>query len=508
MFSRGYGVLCHLSMLPNSYGIGEMGEEVDSFIKWMSSCGMKYWEVLPINSLLGRTGDGALTPYGATSCFAGNILYISPERLKKDHLLSTNFKRKKNPTSLVDDFERLDEEKTTILWQAFEFCGARVLKSKEFQQFQKDNRDWLENYALFEVLVRFKFNHFFWQEWPGPFRDKDQKAMSTVQKDFKREITWVKFCQFLFFKQWNRVRQLASNAGIQIIGDIPIYSGRHSADVWANRKQFKVDRLGHATHNGGTPPDCFSSTGQNWRSPVYHWAQAKKDQFYWQRKRIGHQLKLFDILRLDHYQGLISFWSIPAKGESKDGKWMPIPSRELFSWLQKDQKGKGLPVIVEDLGALTDKARKIMKDFGLWGMNVLLYGFDSPDSTYLPYKYIPQSVCYIGTHDNNTASGHWKLASKDEKELFSKYRGKSIREMEKGGIHLEYIHLALSTSSQMVILQIQDLLALPEKSRTNDPISYVNQRDIRLNWSYRFVDYKELKKMSQDLRDTARSFGR
>ncbi len=416
LYRRGSGVLCHISMLPNSSGIGEFGKECFQFIDWLKISGQKYWEILPLNSLLGRSGPGALTPYGATSSFAGNILYISLTQLLADELLD---KKIPTPSSLsnsrdrVANFDTLYHFKSHALWQAFSYSGKRVTKSAGFKKFCRQHLFWLHHYALFEVLSRFHFGEFEkgvvvhqWQNWPKGYRQLSHARKNEIEKDYADQILWVKFCQYIFFTQWQKIREYADSQQIELIGDIPIYSHTHSADTWMAPEQFVLDAKGYPRFTGGTPPDCFSEVGQNWKSPVYNWNQAKRDDYIWQRQRIGHQLQLFHVLRLDHFQGYINYWSIPSGKDASWGKWQNVDSMALFSHLLSDQKGKPLRVIVEDLGALTAKARQVMKKFDLWGMNVLLYAFDSVDSTYLPYKHLPNSVCYIGTHDNTTALGH------------------------------------------------------------------------------------------------------
>lgn len=515
LYRRGSGVLCHISMLPNSSGIGEFGNECFTFIDWLKSSGQKYWEVLPLNSLLGRSGPGALTPYGATSSFAGNILYLSLDRLLSEGLLE---KKIPVPSSLarsknrVADYQQLFHFKSQALWASFEFCGEKILKGKSFKSFCHANEYWLNSYALFEVLSRFHFGNFDqgmidhqWQEWPRKYHRLSLSLQQKIEKDYAKELSWVKFCQYLFFSQWQSVREYAESNGIELIGDIPIYSHTHSADTWMAPEQFQLDKLGYPLFTGGTPPDCFSQVGQNWKSPVYNWKQAKRDQFTWQRQRINHQLKLFHILRLDHFQGYITFWSIPQHQLAMNGHWEDIDSFGLFTHLTNDQLDRPLRVIVEDLGALTDKAKKIMRQFNLWGMNVLLYAFDSKDSTYLPYKHLPHSVCYVGTHDNTTALGHWQQASKGERG----YLGDFINQkMTKKTVAWNYIHLALSDPSNLTILQLQDILSLDDDCRTNDPISYIKGRDVSLNWSWRLTSFSQIKKLSSRLKKKTELFGR
>ncbi len=515
LYRRGSGVLCHVSMLPNSSGIGEFGNECLQFIDWLKAAGQKYWEILPLNSLLGRSGPGALTPYGSTSSFAGNILYISLDQLVQEGFLP---KKVKVLSSLsqskmrVANFEELYHFKSQVLWQAFMESGKRLAKSIAFKQFCQTHYFWLDQYALFEVLSRFHFGDFEkgvvvhqWQNWPKDFRPLASVRRKEIEKNYAEQILWVKFCQYIFFSQWQRIKEYAEDKQIELIGDIPIYSHTHSADTWMAPEQFILDASGYPRFTGGTPPDCFSATGQNWKSPVYNWKQAKRDHFVWQRQRIGHQLKLFHVLRLDHFQGYINYWSIPSGKDASFGKWGNVDSFALFQHLAADQQGKPLRVIVEDLGAMTDKAREVMKSFDLWGMNVLLYAFDSADSTYLPYKHLANSVCYIGTHDNTTALGHWKNASVKERNYLGQYLG--LKPTLKS-VSWDYIRLALSSPSQMVILQLQDILSLDDDCRTNDPISYIKGKDVALNWSWRLPTLAILKKHQKKLAQLSALFGR
>lgn len=507
---RASGILCPITALPGIFGIGDFGHSAYEFCDFLKTSGQHYWEILPINSLFGRSGITAHTPYGATSCFAGNILLISPQRLLLDGHLDALPVSDFDPHQHLEriaDYNVLYHYKWKMIEKAFAFSGPRVLASEEFLSFKKKQAYWLELYTSFELLSKLHGTpeqvECDFRKWPAPLRQGDKLAVQEIRQQHERECQLIEYSQFLFFSQWYALKHYANQRGVQIIGDLPIYSNSKSADLWSYKKFFKLDENDDPTHTGGTPPDVFSSVGQNWKSPVYDWDYAKENHFQWHRERVRHQLQMFDILRLDHFQGYVNYWEIPAQKNPCEGAWREIPSDELFQAFVQDSPD--FRVVVEDLGALTPKAKKIMRDFHLAGMNVLEYAFHEEDSSYQPHHHLKHSVCFVGTHDNTTALGLLHSASKEYLHRLSEYVGHAL---DKDHFHWEMMRLCLSSPSNMAILQVQDLLGLDENYRTNDPLSYIKGEGKEKNWTFRIKNFKELYKIEERLLHLTKLFGR
>lgn len=507
---RASGILLPITALPNQFGIGDFGHSAYEFCHFLKEAGQHYWEILPINSLFGRSGITAHTPYGATSCFAGNILLISPQYLllngDLDHLPPTDFDPHKHHERIAD-YQELYHYKWGMPKKAYEFSGNQTMKSEEFKNFCQKNSYWLERYARFELLSKLAGSEeqpeCDFRKWNTSWKTVDSREVLELVQAHQEEIQCIKFSQYIFFKQWHALKNYANNQGIQIIGDLPIYSNSKSADLWSYRKFFKLDVHDLPTHTGGTPPDVFSSVGQNWKSPVYDWEYAKAHHYEWHRQRVKHQLGMFDVLRLDHFQGYITYWEIPADKTAKEGSWKEVPSEELFDYFHQDTPH--FNVVVEDLGAMTTKAKDIIKKYKLPGMNVLEYAFHEADSHYQPHHHHKNSVCFIGTHDNTTAQGLYQAAGKDYLHLLSQYVGHVIH---RENFHWEMIRLCLSSPSFLAILQAQDLLGLDGDYRTNDPLSYITGVNKGKNWTFRIKQLKDLHQQAKKLKDYCQLYGR
>ncbi len=477
--NRNKGVLCHVSSFPNRFGIGDFGPFAYQFIDILSAAAVTHWQVLPLNPTDPLCGN---SPYSSISTFAGNRLFISPEMLVADGLLTQN------------DLVAYQTEKTdavhyaqaaTIKTNLFNKLYSNFnIETEEFRQFVEENNYWLDDFALYAV-IKSKHNGKAWPKWDHDYRDRTNAARAAVKKDKKDELTAIKCEQYLFFKQWQALKEYASAKGIQIVGDLPIYVDLDSADVWANREIFKITSDGNAQCLSGVPPDYFSEEGQLWGHPVYNWRKLEEDGFDWWLSRVKQAFDLFDLVRIDHFRGLVQYWEIPAKEQSAiNGRWVDVPTNAL---LQKIQSVFGrLPIIAEDLGIMGDDVRSIMQQYGLPGMKVLQFAFDGgAEHPYLPYNYPRNCVVYTGTHDNNTTRGWFRqdISSEEKKSLFA-YCGGAIAEED---IAPAMMDLALKSCADLVIIPVQDILNLDEHARFNTPGTKEG------NWLWCMKDFKELR---------------
>jgi 4-alpha-glucanotransferase len=441
-----------------------MGPEAYRFADFLSGAKQALWQILPLNPT-----DLACynSPYHSTSAFAGNPLLISPELLTKDGLLEEadlkpvpSFPREKV------NYQAVWEYKYGLLQKAFASFRRRG-SSPEYLPFCTENAFWVEDYALFMAL-KSHYGGKAWSEWPPEIRDRQPYALETARAHLVEAVEREKFLQFLFFRQWFSLKAYCRQQGIRILGDIPIYVVYDSADLWVHPELFNLDARKRPLTVAGVPPDYFSETGQLWGNPVYRWDVLKETGYGWWIQRFGHNLNLFDILRVDHFRGFVAYWEVPA-GEKNAvrGNWVQAPARDFFERIT--QWFPSLHLIAEDLGIITPDVTEIMTHFGFPGMKVLLFAFDGDPATsaYLPHNHVPNCVVYTGTHDNNTARA-WLERDATEKEriqLFL-YLG---REVEPEKIHWELIRLAMMSVAETVIVPMQDLLGLGAEARMNRP---------------------------------------
>ncbi|MBI3739986.1 MAG: 4-alpha-glucanotransferase, partial [Chloroflexi bacterium] len=442
-FPRSGGIILHPSSLPGTYGIGDLGPQAYRFVDWLAASGVKLWQVLP----LGPTGYGD-SPYQCFSAFAGNPYLISPDFLLRDGFLTQpDLADMPDFTASRVDFGRLIPWKLSLLSRAFDRYQSNPEPfQKEFDYFCAENASWLDDYALFMAL---KESHGggAWNGWPGELKKREQSALDAARKSLAKEILRFTFYQFVFYRQWFDVRGYANKKGIQIIGDIPIFVAYDSADVWANPELFFLDEAGNPTVVAGVPPDLFSPTGQLWGNPLYRWDVHKETGYAWWIERMKSTLKLFDILRLDHFRGFAGYYEILASAKTAEhGRWVPGPGADLFDTIlsslnyrtrknadDADVKMENprsprssasqdvLPIIAEDLGVITPDVVELRDGFELPGMKILQFGFTGPDNPFLPHNYVPNCVAYTGTHDNDTARGWLASAPKAEREFALRY---------------------------------------------------------------------------------------
>ena len=490
------GVLAHPTSFPSPYGIGDFGSGAYAFLDFLAEAGQTIWQILP----LGHTGFGD-SPYQSFSAFAGQPLLISPEKLLEEGLLT-----EEDLTPLPDfspdrvDYGAVIEWKTSLFGKAFDRFRQdpdRGLK-KAFSAFCRDQKEWLDDYALFMAAKDAHGGRSF-LEWPDEERNPSEALKKEWRQTLAEGIQYYRFLQFLFFRQWEELHVYAREKGIHIVGDIPIFVSMDSADVWANPELFQLDSKGFPTSVAGVPPDYFSEDGQLWGNPLYQWKVHKKQGYSWWIRRIRHQLSQVDFLRIDHFRGFEAYYSVPyGEKTARNGKWVKGPGADLFKAI-RHALGEDLPIWAEDLGVITPPVEKLRDRFGFPGMKVLQFGFENEeDSNMMPHNFTTTNcICYTGTHDNDTAVG-WYL-SMDEK-----LRDRVRRYMNTDGrmIHWDFIRTALSSVAQYAVYPIQDLLGYGSDCRMNTPSVPSG------NWQFRFRAEMLSFDLAKRLREYTELYGR
>ena len=457
---RSCGILLHLSSLPSPYGIGTMGRAAYNFVDFLTAAGQSLWQLLP----LGPTSCGD-SPYQSFSSFAGNPYFIDLDMLVEDGLLLKSeldgIDWGENPEFV--DYGKIYENRFKVLKIA---AGRGIERDKaELERFVSDNRSWLPDYALFMALKR-HFGMKSWTEWPDEYiRLRRPEAVQRYQKELADDIRLFTYIQYLFFRQWETLRAYAHEKGIGIIGDLPIYVAMDSADVWADPRAFQLDERNVPAEVAGVPPDYFTADGQLWGNPLYDWDAMKADGYSWWIRRIAGASRLYDILRIDHFRGLESYWAVPyGETTAKIGRWVKGPGMDLIGVLT--EKFPNIQFIAEDLGYLTPEVRQLLADSGLPGMKILQFAFDSREAAnYLPHTYPRNCVCYAGTHDNSTLMGWKNDAAPSDIAAAQEYLGLN----EEEGFHWGILRGGQSSVADLFVAQMQDYLGLGAEARMNTP---------------------------------------
>ncbi len=474
MRRRASGILLHLTSLPAKFGVGDLGPEAHRFVDLLAASGQSYWQILPLNPTGPAHGD---SPYESSSAFAGNSLLISPELMVRDGLLSED--DLPSPARFGEgrvDYAAARALKEDLIQRAHQRF-KRGRKKAAFKDFCAAEAHWLDDFALFTVLgAAAKTSS--WPEWPLELRDRRRKALAEVRREGLEAYDRVRFGQYLFFKQWFALKDYAHKKGVHLIGDLPIYVTLKSADAWANPGLFKLDGQGRPLARAGVPPDYFSRTGQLWGNPVYRWEAHQDTGYAWWLQRLEHNLRLTDLVRLDHFRGLVAYWEVPAGQKTAvKGRWVAAPGEDFLDAVAR--RLPRCPLIAEDLGLITPEVRAVMDRFGLPGMRVLLFAF-GPDlavSPHAPHNFAPHCLVYTGTHDNNTVRGWFEEeATPAEKKRLHRYVG---RRLSAPAASWEMIRLAMLSVARTVILPMQDVLGLGSKARMNKPA--IDEG----NWSWR-----------------------
>lgn len=478
-FPEGYrasGLLLHITSLPSAHGIGDMGPSAFAWIDRLCDAGQGWWQALP----LGPTGSFN-SPYQSLSSFAGNGLLVSPDSLIEDELLRPEDSEGHSfPTTAVE-YDAVMSCKIRLLdtaWNNFN-SGRRGDLRSAYDQFRHEQAEWLEDYALFRML-KFKHGGACYLDWPEDLVRRDPSALALARQELAEVIDKLCFAQFLLFRQARRLKEYAHAKGVRLIGDLPFFVSPDSCDVWVNPELFLLDENLRPRFVGGVPPDYFSETGQLWGNPVYDWEALRQTGYRWCIKRIAAQLAFVDVIRLDHFRGFEAAWHVPAGSPTaRDGKWVPGPGAGFFDAVRSEFGA--LPFIAEDLGLITPEVCELRDQFHLPGTKVLQFAFDGhSDNPHLPHNYIPNSVVYTGTHDNDTTVGWFEeLPAEQRKEIWSylKRSGGDSRELAR-----ELIRLAWSSIAALAIVPLQDLLNLGTEARMNVPGAAEG------NWRWRFTE--------------------
>lgn len=474
---RGSGILMHISSLPGPYGIGTLGKNAYQFVDFLEKSGQSYWQILP----LGPTTYGD-SPYQSFSTFAGNPYFIDFDLLIDEGILSKNdctfFPWDENSEFI--NYSLQFNNRFKVLRIAYQ--QDKDNHKHEIINFRNQNAYWIEDYALYMAL-KYENDMKSYQLWEPSLKTKEPEAIAKACIRLQDEINFWVYIQFLFFKQWNALKKYANQKGIQIIGDLPIYVAEDSADAWACHEILQLDENRTPIAVAGCPPDYFAEKGQLWGNPLYDWKKLKETGYRWWIQRIRAALSMVDILRIDHFRAFDSYYAIPyGRKDAVIGKWEPGPGKDFFDTLAKSF-GRKPNIIAEDLGDLTDSVRELLQYTNFPGMKVLQFAFQpGEDNDYLPHNCPHNSVTYIGTHDNDTLRG-WMETQPEEIASFVK---DYMRLDNTEGYHIGFIKGLMATSSDTIILTIQDLLYLGTNARMNTPST------IGCNWQWRLPDIRLL----------------
>jgi len=457
-FTRSAGILLHVSSLPSPYGIGSLGKAAYEWIDFLVKAGQSYWQILP----LVPAGYGN-SPYKSSSAFAGYPSLIDLDILKKERLLKpADFSEYDwDRTFPYVDYELVDMHREDTLRLAY----TRFKKDDALDDYVKNN-PWVKDYSLFMSLKKDQGGRE-WMDWDEPLRTRKPGALKKKRDEYKDEIRYHIFTQYLFDRQWSALRAYADSKGVQIIGDIPIYVALDSADVWANQALFQLDENSVPIEVSGCPPDNFAEDGQLWGNPLYDWNVMSKNGYKWWMDRLRHDFKLYDVIRIDHFRGFEGYFSIPNGAvTAKDGKWKTGPGNDFI-----DAVKKALPyarIIAEDLGFQTEGVKELLSYSGYTNMKVLQFAFDTrvgEGGNELPYSYDRNSVVYPGTHDNDTLKGWVKTAPGDSVKKAMEYTGTKRH----ANLPLNIVRLAMQCSSTIAVILMQDWLELGSRARMNTP---------------------------------------
>ncbi|MDY6086345.1 MAG: 4-alpha-glucanotransferase [Peptoniphilaceae bacterium] len=498
-YSRGVGILLPIFSLPSPHGIGTFGAAAFQFIDFLAEAGVRYWQILPLNP----TGYGE-SPYASHSSWAGNPFFIDLDLLVEAGWLA--------PEDLIPlDYAVEMEERVNghdqVAYRAVKQYREKLLK-KAFRRagdenavalraFFADHDYWLHDYALYRVIKE-EQDDAVWTAWPEDLKRRDPEALAAFAASHERELAYVYWEQFLFFRQWEALKARANEKGILIIGDIPIYVALDSADCWANPEMFQLDDDFAPKAEAGVPPDAFSEDGQLWGNPVYDWDALKATGYSFWISRLAHTMRLYNVIRLDHFIGFSRYWSVPA-GEStaKNGTYIEGPGMDFF---RAAERALGpLPILVEDLGVMDEQVIRLRRQTGFPGMCPIEFAFGEADSEYLPHNHERRSSVYTSTHDSDTLKGWWdEVATEEEKERMISYFGLNVQEGMLWGI----LRGVCGSVAELCIFSMQDLLMLGNEARINRPGT------VGGNWSWRLERSEERHALAKRIRTMAMRYGR
>ena len=490
---RSSGIILPLFSLPSPYGVGTMGQAARDFVDFLDEADQSWWQVLPV----GPTSSGD-SPYQSPSAFAGNPYFIDLDLLVADGLLT---KQEIDACNWGDNPSRVDygllyQYRLDLLRLACERGWQR--DSADVQAFARENKDWLEDYALFMAIKR-HFGMVAWYEWPDKeARLHEQDALARYARELDADVRLFTYVQYLFFKQWAALRAYAHEHGVGIFGDMPIYVALDSADVWAHPENYQLDERNNPTRVAGVPPDYFSADGQLWGNPIYDYQAMVKDGYSWWCRRVQAAGRLFDMVRIDHFRGFARYWSVPA-GEktAKNGCWVWGPGIELIEALMRSNPD--VQLVAEDLGVPTPEVMELLLASGLPGMKVVQFAFDGrPDNEPLPHGIPVNCACYTGTHDN-APLGAWLAEESSECiDLARRYMGLNDEEGPIWGM----VRQGASSVAMLFFAQMQDYLGLGAEARINTPGTMAG------NWCWRLQEGQATHELAQKIAGVTRLYGR
>lgn len=486
---RASGVLLHPTSLPGPGPLGDLGPAAGDFVDWLAETGQKFWQMLPITAA-GRGGS----PYDSRSAFAAEPALISLHALDPEPAVSGA-----RPAPGVHPLDRVRTAKLSALrrsWRAFrKRPDPGVERTWSLLRSDPEHRAWLEDWSLYAALKENQGGAAWW-EWDRELRRAEPEALDSARRRLSSEIHFHAFVQTLFYRQWVSLRERAEAAGLRLLGDLPIYVGPDSCDVWLHRELFEVGPDGEMEARGGVPPDVFSETGQDWGAPVFRWERHRADGFAWWRRRLRLALERFHRVRIDHFRGLVAYWRIPGHAETAlEGEWIPAPGIELFRSLHRVLGP--LRLVAENLGVITEDVEELRRRVGAPGMRVLQFAFDEPGSPHLPHRHRQNDVVFTGTHDNPPTAAWYEALDDDARRQFRTYLGDPGNRP-----HRVLVRAALTSVAKLSILPLQDLLGLGAEARMNVPGRATG------NWRWRMTRAHPSPEVSRWLRELTRLTGR
>ena len=490
---RKSGILMHISSLPGGYGVGSMGAAAYAFVDFLVAAGQSCWQILPLSP----TGYGD-SPYQSFSTFAGNHYLIDLDILIEEGLLRAEelegIDWGADPGRV--DYGKLYNERARLLKLAF----GRFEENEEFREFVRDNSLWLEDYALF-MAIKEHFRGRDWQNWSVSLLMRLRPVMEAYREELRESIHFQYFVQYEFFRQWRALRSYANSKGIRIIGDVPIYVPLDSADVWANPELFQLDASRRPTVVAGCPPDGFSADGQLWGNPIYDWDKMHAERYHWWIRRMKAAAKMYDVVRFDHFRGFESYWAVPADAKTAAaGEWRKGPGMDFVGAVKRALPD--LHIIAEDLGFVTPEVKKLLSDSGYPGMKVMEFAFDTREPSakdYLPHCYPSNSVVYSGTHDNLTLKQWFDETCEEDVQNAIGYLGLNEQEGYVWGV----IRGAMSSVSDLCIIQMQDYLQIGAEGRMNHPGTLTSA-----NWTWRAKEGFATAELAKKIRSLTERYGR
>ena len=492
---RSSGILMHISSLPSPYGIGTFGQAAYDFVDQLARAGQRYWQVLP----LGPTSYGD-SPYQSFSAFAGNPYFIDLDALCNEGLLDRDW-----IDSIQWSYGERQVDYGTIFVQRFPVLRAVFSRAKEnwdrmqaLDRFAAENADWLNDYALFMAL-KDENGGVAWENWPYDVRMREEGALWQARERLADSMRFYQFLQYLFYQQWTNLRAYANERGIKIVGDLPIYVPLDSADVWSAPQEFQLDEQRRPRCVAGVPPDYFSADGQLWGNPIYDWDYMKQTGYAWWMRRMRSACTLFDCVRIDHFRGLSSYWSVEAGAKTaRDGEWVKGPGADFVDLLKAEFPA--FEIIAEDLGFLTNEVRELLDGSGFPGMKVLQFAFDAREpSNYLPHTYGRHCVCYAGTHDNTTVASWFGEANPEDAAFSVRYLGLNDQEGYVWGM----LRGGMGSVADLFIAQVQDYLALGKEARMNIPGTLGGN-----NWKWRLLPGEITDELIEKINTMTKMYGR